>query len=124
MTTLAILAIPAAFLAWAVCKEEVFREIREAAEKWTSWAGKKLAYLCTCYFCTAVWTGLLFLALHPIRLVSDGPQGYLVAWWVLVAIEEVYLSGFHVLRLLVRWAGAKADYEELITKNTQFMHDR
>jgi len=112
---LAMLAIPAAFAAWTITQEEIFQDFREWLEtacKDRCYVAKKLAFLPTCYFCTGTWTGFFFLMLCPMKFVSQGIQGYLLAWFTLAAIEQVYLTSFHILRVLLRWARANADAAE------------
>lgn len=121
LQTLALLAIPAAFMAWTIVCEEIFRDLRDLCEKRSDHPNpiiRKLCYLPTCYYCTGTWTAFFVLVLHPVRFVSDGPQGLLLAWFTLVAIEQVYLNAFHLIRVWLRASRAMADFHEVIRDNS------
>jgi len=124
MLELVLLAIPAAFAAWTIVQEEIFRDFREWAKTHSNdhrfWV-RKLAYLPTCYYCTGTWTSAAFLLLNPVRFVSEGPQGYLIAWFTIAAVSQVYLTAFNMLRVALRWSQAKADAAKPVAEQPETM---
>ncbi len=106
ITLLFVLALPVACVAWTVTKEEIFREIREWCEGECR-AGKpllvrKFFYLFTCEYCFShyVAAGILFLTNY--RLGYDGWRGFVVAFFALVWVANVYMSLYSRLRLDIK----------------------
>ncbi|MES2391528.1 MAG: hypothetical protein V4555_07795 [Acidobacteriota bacterium] len=103
---LLLLALPVACAAWTVTHEEVFREPRDfckekAAEVRSVWA-RKFFYLFTCEYCFSHYVAAMALLVFRFALVYPGWRGYLVAWFALVWVANVYMSGFNLLRLDIK----------------------
>jgi len=103
---LLLLALPIACASWTVTHEEVFREPREYCVK-RSQSCKKLAerkffYLFTCEYCFSHYVTLFFLVITRFTLLYPGWRGYLMAWFALVWIANVYMSAFNRLRLEIK----------------------
>ena len=103
---LLILAIPAACIAWTVTHEEVFREPREFCERrsqrarsfWT----RKFFYLFTCEYCFSHYVALAIVAICGFSMIFRDWRGYLIAWFSLVWIANIYMSAFGRLRLDIK----------------------
>ena len=106
LTTLFVLAIPIACIAWTVTHEEVFREPREWCQAKStgcpSLVQRKFFYLFTCEYCFSHYVTLLFLLLTRYTLLCDGWRGYLIAGFALVWVANVYMSVFAWLRLDIK----------------------
>ncbi|HSG39566.1 MAG TPA: DUF1360 domain-containing protein [Thermoanaerobaculia bacterium] len=114
---LIILAIPVACVAWTVTHEEIFREPREyCAEKSKnarSLLVRKFFYLFTCEYCFSHWVTIFFLILTGYRLLLDDWRGYLISFFAVVAVANVYLSSFGRLRQEVKSEKLDAKKKEI-----------
>ncbi len=114
---LLLLAIPTACVAWTVTHEEVFREPREyCAEKSKnarSLIARKFFYLFTCEYCFSHYVTIFFLIVTRYRLLLDDWRGYLIAFFALVAIANVYMSAFGRLRQEVKTEKLTAKQKEI-----------
>jgi hypothetical protein len=103
---LLILAIPVACVAWTVTHEEVFREPREyCAERCRReprLLRRKLFYILTCEYCFSHYVALFFAAIARYRLLFDDWRGFVIGFFALVWIANVYMSAFGRLRLGIR----------------------
>jgi hypothetical protein len=112
-----ILSIPVACITWTVTQEEVFREFRGYFSRYQarhrqSWWRKKLAYMSACPYCLSHYVaGGLVALLHFKMLVEDWP-GYLVSLFTVVLIANIYITGYHLLRVRLRWSRSLADRAE------------
>lgn len=104
--TLALLAIPVACASWTVTHEEVFREPREyckdRSQKASRLPARKFFYLFTCEYCFSHYVSALALLLFGMQILYTGWRGYLIAWFSLVWIANVYMSLFNRLRLDIK----------------------
>ena len=101
-----ILAIPIACVAWTVTHEEIFSEPRNYCRR-QSVSGKSLLhrkffYLFTCEYCFSHYVAALALLLFQFQLLYAGWRGYVVAWFAIVWIANVYMSVFNHLRLEIK----------------------
>lgn len=113
---LLILAVPVAWVAWTVAREEVFRELREYLARRSrasrSVVRRKFYYLFTCEYCFSHWVTLGFQFLFQFKLVFDDWRGYLVGFAGLVWVANVYMSLYQRLRVDIRGTRAVADKTE------------
>jgi hypothetical protein len=104
--TLLLLALPVACVSWTVTHEEVFREPREYCRKKSERApalpARKFFYLFTCEYCFSHYVAALALLIFRFKLLYAGWQGYLIAWFALVWMANVYTSLFNRLRLDIK----------------------
>ena len=109
LLTIAILAIPVACIAWTVTHEEVFREPREwckeKSETCRHIIERKFFYLFTCEYCFSHYVSLLVLAITGFRLLLNDWRGFILGWFALVWIANVYMSLFGRLRLTIKHEG-------------------
>ena len=103
---LLLLALPIACAAWTVTHEEVFREPREyckdRSQNCQSVWRRKFFYLFTCEYCFSHYVAAFFLVLTKFHLLYEDWRGYLISWFALVWIANVYMSLFNRLRLDIK----------------------
>ena len=113
---LATLAIPVACIAWTVTHEEVFREPREyftrRSESARGYIPRKFFYLLTCEYCFSHYVAIFFLIVTRYRLLLDDWRGYLISFFALVAMANVYMSAFGRLRQEVKSEKLEAEKKE------------
>ncbi len=114
-----LLALPIACIAWTVTREEVFREPREFCEKKSKerkhFLISKFFYLFTCEYCFSHYITFFFLIITRYHLLFYDWRGYLIAFFALVWIANVYMSLFGFIRvgMKVENIDAKLKEEEL-----------
>ena len=101
-----ILALPVACVAWTITHEEVFREPREwckdKSQNCHALVPRKFFYLFTCEYCFSHYVAALFLVITQFQMLYAGWRGYLIAWFALVWVANVYMSFFNRLRLDIK----------------------
>jgi hypothetical protein len=111
-----VLAIPVSCVAWTVTHEEVFREPREycrrMSEHGQNLAVRKFFYLFTCEFCFSHWVTLLFLLLTQYKLLLPDWRGYLLSFFSVVWVANLYMSALARLRVDIRSERAEATTKE------------
>ena len=121
--TLMLLALPVACASWTVTHEEVFREPRDfckdraATEK--RLPVRKFFYLFTCEYCFSHYVTLFFLFITRFQLLYTGWRGYLLAWFALVWVANVYMSIFNRLRLDIKHENVAIATEQLVQKKVE-----
>lgn len=118
-----IMALPIACVAWTVTHEEVFREPREYCEK-KSQNGKtiivrKFFYLFTCEYCFSHYIVLIFLVITKYQLLYTGWRGYLIAFFALVWIANVYMSLFGFIRVGMKSERIESKLKEVELKECE-----
>jgi hypothetical protein len=115
---LVVLAIPIACVAWTVTHEEVFREPRnycaERSRTSRSLIARKFFYLFTCEYCFSHYVTIFFLVLTRYRLLLDDWRGYVVSFFALVAVANIYMSSFGRLRQEVKSEKLEAETKEKV----------
>ena len=114
---LLVLAIPIACVARTVVYEEVFRELREWCTDKSKSCGRllqrKFFYLFTCEYCFSHYVTIFFLIVTRYRLLLDDWRGYLIAFFALVAVANIYMSSFSRLRQEVKSEKLTAQKKEI-----------
>jgi hypothetical protein len=114
ITWLFLLALPVATIAWTITHEEIFREPREWAEdrsrRAASLLARKLYYVCTCEYCFSHYVA--FVALTRFHLLLDDWRGYLIAWFAVVAVGNVYMSLYGRIRVVIKSERLEAAVKE------------
>ena len=97
------MALPIACIAWTVTHEEVFREPREYCERKSqeckALLQRKFFYLFTCEYCFSHYITLFFLIITRYHLLYNDWRGYLIAFFALVWIANIYMSLFGIVRV-------------------------
>ena len=112
-----ILALPVACIAWTVTHEELFREPRDFCTKKSKECGtllqRKFYYLLTCEYCFSHYIALFILIITRYHLLYNGWRGYVVAFFALVWIANIYMSLFGLLRVGMKKEGVEAKIKEV-----------
>jgi len=125
---LLILAIPIASVARTVVYEEIFREPREwcknKSQTCRSFIQRKFFYLFTCEYCFSHYVTIFFIALTNFRLLIDDWRGYVLAFFALVLVANMYMNLY--ARLRVDITSEKKDIErkekEIEHKEKEIQH--
>jgi hypothetical protein len=100
---LLILAVPIACIAWTVTHEQVFAEPREycrrKSESCRRLLERKFFYLFTCEYCFSHYITAAFLALTRFKMLLDDWRGYLVSFFALVFVANVYMNFYNRVRV-------------------------
>src|SRR5215212_2558545 len=112
-----LLALPIACIAWTITHEEVFREPREYCIK-RSKEGKtilirKFFYLFTCEYCFSHYVTLFFLIITKYHLLFPDWRGYLIGFFALIWIANVYMSLFGFIRVGMKVENIEAKIKEV-----------
>lgn len=111
-----ILALPVACIAWTVTHEEIFREPRDYCEKKSknakSLLERKFFYLFTCEYCFSHYISLFFILITRYTLLFADWRGYIIAFFALVWIANIYMSIFGLVRVGLKKEKAVANLEE------------
>jgi hypothetical protein len=115
-----ILPIPIACIAWTVTHEEVFKEpIGYCVKKSKSCQHllqRKFFYLFTCEYCFSHYVTLFFIIVTNYRLLMPDWSGFLIAWFSLVWIANMYMSLMGIIRQDIK--KEKATIKILESENT------
>jgi hypothetical protein len=118
-----LLALPVACVSWTVTHEEVFREPREyckdRSQNCKPLVVRKFFYLFTCEYCFSHYVTLIFLAITRFTLLYVGWRGYVVAWFALVWVANVYMSVFNRLRLEIKYENVEISTEEAVKEKLE-----
>jgi hypothetical protein len=76
---------------------------------------RKFFYLFTCEFCFSHYVALFFLLITGFQMLYTGWRGYLIAWFALVWVANIYMSFFNRLRLDIKHENVEIAIEQ--TKN-------
>ena len=102
VSTLFLLAIPIACVAWTVTHEEIFKEPREYciehSKTGKTFLGRKFFYLFTCEYCFSHYVTAFFIFFVDYKLLMPDWRGYVIALFSLVWIANVYISLFALIR--------------------------
>lgn len=98
-----ILPIPIACVSWTFTHEEVFREPRAFCQNRSNAAKKflirKFFYLFTCEYCFSHYVTLFFLWLTRYHLLLGDWRGYMIAFFSLVWLANMYMGLFAFIRV-------------------------
>lgn len=99
---LLILAIPIACVSWTVTHEEIFREPHEffveKSKIAKTFLSRKFFYLFTCEYCFSHYVALFFVFFADFKLLKDDWFGYVIAWFSVIFVANVYMSLFAFIR--------------------------
>lgn len=103
---LVLLPLAVACVSWTVTHEELFREPREYCVERSRTCGRlllrKLFYIPTCEYCFSHYVAAGFLLLTGYRLLLDDWRGIVLAFFVVVAIANAYMSAYGRLRVDIK----------------------
>ncbi len=103
---LLVLALPVASIAWTVTHEEVFRELREycegRVERARSLGERKFFYIFTCEYCFSHYVAAATLVLTRYKLLFDDWRGYLLAFFAIPFVANIYIGLYGKVKLGVK----------------------
>lgn len=103
---LLILSLVVASIAWTVTQEEIFREWRdvcaEKSEKCRTIIERKFFYVFTCEYCFSHWVSVVVIAIAAFKLLIDDWRGYVIAFFVLPWIANMWMSLYRRLRVEIK----------------------
>ncbi|MBV9269056.1 MAG: hypothetical protein JO061_22990 [Acidobacteriaceae bacterium] len=106
IVALFILAAPIACVAWTVTHEELFREPREfckdRSEHCRKFLERKFFYLFTCEYCFSHYITGVFMLLTGYKLLYNDWRGYLIGFFALVWMANVYMNLYAHVRLDIK----------------------
>lgn len=112
-----VMALPIACVAWTVTHEEVFREPKEFCERRCREAKtllkRKFFYLFTCEYCFSHYVALFFLIITRYHLLYNDWRGYVIAFFALVWIANIYMSLFGFIRVGMKKERIEAKIKEV-----------
>jgi hypothetical protein len=101
-----VIAVPIACVVRTVVFEEVFREPREWCQRKSKTCDKllrrKFYYLFTCEYCFSHYITLFFVLFTGYKLLLNDWRGYVIGFFSLVLIANVYLNVYARLRLEIQ----------------------
>jgi len=101
-----VLALPIASISWTVTHEEIFREPREEfkqqSERAPNLLRRKFYYVWTCEYCFSHYVTAFFLIITRYKLLFDDWRGYLIAFFALPFIANVYMGLYAQTKLEAR----------------------
>ena len=120
---LLLLALPIACASWTVTHEEVFREPREFCVRMSqdcqTAPKRKFFYLFTCEYCFSHYVTAFFLVVTRFTMLYEGWRGYLISWFALVWIANVYMSVFNRLRLEIKHENVTIATDQVIKEKLE-----
>ena len=103
---LLILPIPIASISWTVTHEEIFREMRDyctdRSQACRTLLERKFFYILTCEYCFSHWVTLGFVVMTGFRLLLDDWRGYVIGYFALTAVANLYMSLYGRLRVDIK----------------------
>ena len=103
---LLILPIPIASISWTVTHEDIFREPREycadRSRTCRRLLERKVFYIATCDYCFSHWVTLVFVAMTGYRLLLDDWRGYVISFFALTAVANLYMGLYGRLRVDIK----------------------
>lgn len=118
-----LLALPIACASWTVTHEEVFREPREwckdKSQNCRPLPLRKFFYLFTCEYCFSHYIAAFFLIITQFEILYEGWRGYLIAWFALVWVANIYMSFFNRLRLDIKHENVAIATEEIVKEKVK-----
>ena len=108
-----ILSLVVASVAWTVTQEEIFREWRDLckdkSQSCRTILQRKFFYVFTCEYCFSHWIALLVLILSGFRVLFDDWRGYILAFFLLPWIANLWMSLYRMLRVDIKYENILAE---------------
>ncbi len=118
-----LLALPIACVAWTVTHEEVFREPREwckeKSENCRPLPVRKFFYLFTCEYCFSHYVAAFFLLITQFQMLYEGWRGYLISWFALIWVANIYMSFFNRLRRDIKHENVTIATDQIVKEKVE-----
>ena len=113
---LLLLALPIASISWTLTHEEIFREPREwcvrKSRTCRTLLRRKFFYALTCEYCFSHYVTVAILAVTRYQLVYTDWRGYLVSFFALVWVANIYMGLYGRLRLDIKHERVEIEADE------------
>jgi hypothetical protein len=122
LAILVLLSCDVACIAWTVTHEEIFREVRERAQRRSQsgkWYVRKVFYVFTCEYCFSHYVALAVVVVTRYKLLLDDWRGYGLAFFALVWISNQLMSLYNRLRLDIKSTNLEGEIKETTLKTTR-----
>jgi len=120
---LLLLAIPIACTSWTITHEELFREPRDwckgKSESCRPLLIRKFFYLFTCEYCFSHYIAAFFLVITQFQMLYIGWRGYLISWFALVWVANIYMSLFNRLRLDIKHENVTIATDQIVKEKVE-----
>ncbi len=120
---LLLLAIPIACTSWTITHEELFREPRDwckgKSESCRPLLIRKFFYLFTCEYCFSHYIAAFFLLITQFQMLYGGWRGYLISWFALVWVANIYMSLFNRLRLDIKHENVTIATDQIVKEKVE-----
>jgi hypothetical protein len=120
---LLLLAIPIACTSWTITHEELFREPRDwckgKSESCRPILIRKFFYLFTCEYCFSHYIAAFFLVITQFQMLYIGWRGYLISWFALVWVANIYMSLFNRLRLDIKHENVTIATDQIVKEKVE-----
>lgn len=97
-----VMALAIASVSWTVTQEEIFHEARLYAQRQSESARqgwrRKLFYPLTCHYCFSHYVAAFFVGITGYKLLSQRWPGYLISFFAVVWVANLYMSVYAWLR--------------------------
>jgi hypothetical protein len=104
--SLFILSIPVACISWTFTHEELFRELHEycirRSKKDKTLIIRKFFYMLTCEYCFSHYVTIGILLITRYTIFFSGWIGYIISFFSIVFIANVYMSLFGKIRIDIK----------------------
>jgi hypothetical protein len=80
---------------------------------------RKFFYLFTCEYCFSHYVAAGFLVITRFTLLYDGWRGYMIAWFALVWVANVYMSAFNRLRLEIKHENVEIATKQVVKEKLE-----
>lgn len=111
-----IMALPVACIAWTVTKEEIFKEAREfcvdRSKNCNKLVKRKFFYVFTCEYCFSHYVTMVLLFITNFTLLYPDWRGYMISFFSIVWIANVYMSLYNIIRIDLKKEKIKVAKEE------------
>jgi hypothetical protein len=112
-----VVAVAVAVAAWAIAKEELFKELRDICDKRAKnnqyhWLLRKIAYMPICEYCASFWVSLIALLVLQYQVIWDDWRGYCLAQFFTWGLAVAYLALYQLCRTDIRFNQAKVEAEK------------
>ena len=118
-----MLALPMACVSWTVTHEEVFREPREFCKDGAGamQAGGDAEILLPVHMRVLLFAlcDAVLPAITRFTLLYAGWRGYLISWFALVWVANVYMSVFNRLRLEIKHENVKIATDQVVKEKVE-----
>ena len=116
ITSLFILAIPIACIAWTFTHEEIFKEIHnycaDCSKKSRTLLQRKFFYLLTCEYCFSHYVTVIILIITKYHLLYNDWKGYLVGGFSIIWVANIYMSIYARIRVNLKKERIEAEIIE------------